>query len=60
MGNQKITDKGYIKLIAVDVDHFESKIVDEKNVNYINDYDDFINKYSHRKWNLLFFFMRSI
>ena len=48
MGNQKITDKGYIKLIAIDVDHFKSKIIDEKNVNYINNYDDFINKYSHK------------
>ena len=35
MGNQKITDKGYIKLIAIDVDHFKSKIIDEKNVNFI-------------------------
>lgn len=48
MINQKITDKGYIKLIAINVDHFESNIIDEKNVNYINDYDNFINKYSHR------------
>ena len=48
MINQKITEKGYIKLIAINVDHFESKIIDEKNVNYINDYDNFINKYSHR------------
>ena len=48
MINQKITDNGYIKLIAINVDHFESKIIDEKNVNYINDYDNFINKYSHR------------
>ena len=30
MINQKITDKGYIKLIAINVDHFESKIIDEK------------------------------
>ena len=48
MINQKIIDKGYIKLIAINIDHFESKIIDEKNVNYINDYDNFINKYSHR------------
>ena len=48
MINQKITEKGYIKLIAINVDHFESKIIDEKNVNYITDYDNFINKYSHR------------
>ena len=32
MINQKITDKGYIKLIAINVDHFESKIIDEKKI----------------------------
>ena len=41
MINQKITDKGYIKLIAIDVDHFEGEI-EFKNVWFAYNNEDWI------------------
>ena len=43
-----LSDKTLYLYKIVLEDFFKSKIIDEKNVNYINDYDDFINKYSHK------------
>ncbi len=53
---EKIVDKGYIKLIAIDVGHLESTIADEKNTNLQSDIDNFKEKYSNCPWIKCFVF----
>lgn len=47
---EKLVDKGYIKLIAINVGHLESTIEDEKNTNFQEDIDRFREKYSNCPW----------
>ena len=39
---------GYVKMIAISIDDFESKIIDEKNTNFIQDIETFQKKYSNK------------
>lgn len=48
--HKKIVDKGYIKLLAIDVGHLESTIADEKNTNLQGDIDNFKEKYVNCPW----------
>ncbi len=53
---KKIVDKGYLKLIAINVGHLESTIEDEKNTNSQDDIYKFKEKYSNYPWIKCFVF----
>ncbi len=58
MGNEqkKLVDKGYVKIIAINVGHLESTVEDEKNTNSQDDIDKFKEKYSNCPWIKCFVF----
>lgn len=43
---ERFVADGYVKMIAIDVNDLESKIVDERNTNYLCDIEHFQEKYS--------------
>lgn len=43
---ERLVKNGYVKMIAIDVSDLESKIVDERNTNYLCDIENFQKKYS--------------
>ena len=43
---ERLVKTGYVKMIAIDVHDLESKIVDERNTNFLCDIENFQNKYS--------------
>ncbi len=53
---KKLVDKGYIKLIAINVGHLESTIADEKNTNFQEDIEKFREKYFNCPWIKCFMF----
>ncbi len=53
---KKLVNKGYIKLIAINVGHLESTVADEKNTNSQEDIDNFKEKYSNCPWIKCFVF----
>lgn len=44
---ERLVKTGYVKMIAIDVHDLESKIVDERNTNFLCDIENFQNKYSN-------------
>ena len=53
---KKVVNKGYIKLLAIDVGHLESTVADEKNTNSQDDIDNFKAKHSNCPWIKCFVF----
>lgn len=43
---ERLVKTGYVKMIAIDVSDLESKIVDERNTNFLCDIEKFQQKYS--------------
>lgn len=43
---ERLVKTGYVKMIAIDVSDLESKIVDERNTNFLCDIEKFQEKYS--------------
>ncbi len=43
---ERLVKNGYVKMIAIDVNDLESKIVDERNTNFLCDIENFQKKYS--------------
>ncbi|WP_024854812.1 hypothetical protein [Mediterraneibacter gnavus] len=43
---ERLVKTGYVKMIAIYVHDLESKIVDERNTNFLCDIENFQNKYS--------------
>lgn len=43
---ERLVKTGYVKMIAIDVSDLESKIVDERNTNFLCDIENFHEKYS--------------
>lgn len=41
---------GYVKMIAISLDDFESEIIDEHNTNYIQDIETFREKYGNKDY----------
>lgn len=48
-GTKRIVESGYIKLLALDVDHLETTILMERNSNYQCDIDEFKEMYGYKK-----------
>lgn len=46
---EKVVESGYIKLLALDVDHLETTILMERNTNYQCDIDEFKELYGGKK-----------
>lgn len=44
---ERLVKTGYVKMIAIDVHDLESKILDERNTNFLCDIENFQNKYSN-------------
>lgn len=49
MAEERVVSKGYIKLLAIKIDHIETKILLEENANTWHDIDNFIRLCGHRK-----------
>lgn len=45
---EKLVKNGYIKMIAIDINDFESIIIDERNTNCSCDVDNFRRKYENQ------------
>lgn len=45
---ERLVKNGYVKMIAIDVHDLESKIVDERNTNFLCDIENFQKKYSKK------------
>lgn len=43
---ERLVKTGYVKMIAIDVHDLESKILDERNTNFLCEIENFQNKYS--------------
>lgn len=43
---ERLVNNGYVKMIAIDIHDLESRIVDERNTNYLCDIENFQKKYS--------------
>ena len=43
---ERLVKTGHVKMIAIDVSDLESKIVDERNTNFLCDIENFQEKYS--------------
>lgn len=43
---ERLVKNGYVKMIATDVNDLESKIIDERNTNFLCDIENFQKKYS--------------
>ena len=43
---ERLVKNGYVKMIAIDVNDLESKIIDERNTNFLCDIENFQKKYS--------------
>lgn len=56
MHQEKAVSHGYIKLIALSIDHLETNIIMERNTNNQHDIDSFKEKYGGIK-NILIFIM---
>ena len=46
IGVERLVKNGYVKMIAIDVNDLESKIIDERNTNFLCDIENFQKKYS--------------
>lgn len=46
---ERVVESGYIKLLALDVDHLETTILMERNSNYQHDIDEFKEMYGYKK-----------
>lgn len=44
---EKIVNDGYIKMLALDIGHLETRIIMEKNTNFQNEVDEFRKKYEN-------------
>lgn len=54
MSQEKVVSHGYIKLLALSIDHLETNIIMERNTNNQHDIDSFKEKYGGIK-NILIF-----
>lgn len=43
---ERLVKNGYVKMIAIDVSDLESKIIDERNTNFLCDIESFQQKYT--------------
>lgn len=51
---EKVVEVGYIKLLALDIDHLETTILMEVNTNCQRDIDDFKASYANKKSIVIF------
>ena len=54
MAEERVVSKGYIKLLAIKIDHIETKILLEKNANTWHDIDNFIRLCGHMKSTIVY------
>lgn len=54
---ERLVKNGYVKMIAIDVHDLESKIVDERNTNFLCDIENFQKKIFQRIYNKVCIYM---